>query len=109
MTNIEYKNIGERIKKLRTSAGLSQEKFAEKVGVSSVYVSYVECGKRKIGLEKLISISKVLNTTPDYLLFDNPKKGVEHKQFGNCTSEEIRFLTMVLIAFRQTVLKVDRK
>ena len=36
--NIDYKLIGERIKEARKKAGLSQEKLAEMIDVTTVYV-----------------------------------------------------------------------
>ena len=39
--NIDYKLIGERIKEARRKAGLSQEKLAEMIDVTTVYVSKI--------------------------------------------------------------------
>ena len=40
--------MNERIIKIRTEAGLSQEAFAEKVGLTRNYISLVENGNRKL-------------------------------------------------------------
>ena len=44
--------LGKQIKKLRNKAGLTQEALAEKIGVTSQYIIYLEKGKRnpRIGL-----------------------------------------------------------
>lgn len=59
--NIDYKLIGERIKRERKSQGLTQEVLAERLNVSIGYVSQVERGITKISLDLLGAISTVLN------------------------------------------------
>ncbi len=52
------KTICKRIKKYRHEAGLTQEDLAEKIGVSRVYVGYVEQGRNTPSLEVLEKIAK---------------------------------------------------
>lgn len=59
--NIDYKLIGERIKKIRKTREMTQEILAEKLNVSIGYVSQVERGITKISLNLLGAISSVLN------------------------------------------------
>ena len=58
--NIDYKLIGERIKEARRKAGLSQEKLAEMIDVTTVYVSKIERGGQ-INLKRLSQMSIALN------------------------------------------------
>lgn len=58
--NIDYKLIGERIKRRRKSRGMTQELLAERLNVSIGYVSQVERGITKISLELLGAISSIL-------------------------------------------------
>lgn len=58
--NVDYKLIGERIKKTRKSKEITQEAMAERLGVSIGYVSQVERGITKISLDLLGAISTVL-------------------------------------------------
>ncbi len=55
--------LGERIRKRRRQAQLSQEQLAEKADLSTVYVSRVECGKENISVDALARISNALNTS----------------------------------------------
>lgn len=48
--------FGNRIRELRTETGLSQEKFALKIGMDRTYYASVESGKRNIAL---INIQKI--------------------------------------------------
>ena len=50
--------IGVRIKELRISLGLSQEKFALKIGMDCTYFASVEAGKRNISINNL---EKIIN------------------------------------------------
>ena len=50
--------IGGRIKELRISLGLSQEKFALKIGMDRTYFASVEAGKRNISINNL---EKIIN------------------------------------------------
>ena len=58
--NIDYKLIGERIKRVRKSRGITQENLAEQLNVSIGYVSQVERGITKISLDLLGAISSIL-------------------------------------------------
>jgi transcriptional regulator with XRE-family HTH domain len=54
------KTICKRIKKYRYDIGMTQEDLAEKVGVSRVYIGYVEQGRNTPSLEILEKIAKSL-------------------------------------------------
>lgn len=56
-------NFGKRIKELRIATGLSQEKFALKIGMDRTYYSSVEAGKRNIALCNIKKIADGLNVS----------------------------------------------
>ena len=60
--------IGARIKAAREQAHLTQEKLAEKVGVSVQYVSDLERGKVGASVSTVIRLSQTLQISCDYLL-----------------------------------------
>ncbi len=49
-------DLGKRIRELRQHTGLSQEKFALKIGMDRTYFASVEAGKRNIAI---LNISKI--------------------------------------------------
>jgi transcriptional regulator with XRE-family HTH domain len=57
-----------RIRKLRAAKGISQARFAHKLNINYTQYNKYETGKVKIPSELLISISKLLGVTTDYLL-----------------------------------------
>ncbi len=54
------KTICKRIRKFRHEAEMTQEDLAEKVGISRVYIGYVEQGRNTPSLEILEKIAKAL-------------------------------------------------
>ena len=55
--------IGTRIRELRKETGLSQEKFAAKIGMDRTYFASVELGKRNISIINLEKIANGLNVS----------------------------------------------
>lgn len=53
--------IGNRIRELRKGTGLSQEKFAAKIGMDRTYFASVELGKRNISIVNLEKIADGLD------------------------------------------------
>lgn len=45
-TKVNYKTIGAKIRKLRKSKGLTQERLAEMVDVSAAYIGHIERAKK---------------------------------------------------------------
>lgn len=62
------KYVGKRIQEIRKEKGLKQEYLAEKTGVKRPNISKYETGEIAIPLDILKKISKVLDTSTDYLL-----------------------------------------
>jgi len=62
-------DIGERVKELRKSRGMTQRDLADAIKVNQVYVSRIETGRLKHVKPKLIkALSEVLDAPVDYLL-----------------------------------------
>ena len=53
---MDLKAIGERIKELRLKNSMSQEAFAEKIGLDRSYICRIESGQKNLTLETLIKI-----------------------------------------------------
>ena len=56
-----YKSIGKRIKILRENRGLTQEKLAEKTGLSLDFIGKIEVNINEPGLKSLIKIANALD------------------------------------------------
>ena len=96
---MNYKILGQNIAKIRIQNHLTQEKLAEKTGVSTVFVSQIETAVRKPSLETLYKISLELNTTIDFLIGNNSSQ-VYYDEIAMLIKDknplEISFITRVL-------------
>lgn len=62
--------LGKRIKELRTSMGLSQEKFALSINMDRTYFASVESGKRNVSITNIEKIANGLGITLEELFKD---------------------------------------
>ena len=76
MSNDFKKAFGQRVKHYRTLLDYSQEDLAEKIGVSSNTISYIERGKNAISFAKLPALCSALEVEP-YKLFIKNDNDVE--------------------------------
>lgn len=61
MNNNVAKKMGAKIAYLRKEKRYSQEKFAEKIDISEIYMGQIERGDANPTLEKLVSIANALD------------------------------------------------
>lgn len=71
------KQIGQKIKQLRLQKGLSQEQFAEKLGIATRTLCGIEIGKNFFTADTLEKILSVLEITPQDLFKINHLKPQE--------------------------------
>lgn len=69
--------VGEQIRKTRKLKGMTQERLAERSGLSFSYISDVERGTRNISLESLGKIIVALGIKPTHLFEDADDAGEE--------------------------------
>lgn len=67
---LNYSNLGLKIKLLRNASGLTQDILAELVGCNTSHISNIENAHTKVSLNVLLAIANALNTSIDYLLSD---------------------------------------
>jgi transcriptional regulator with XRE-family HTH domain len=63
-----YKKLGNRLKKIRETSGISQEKLALILGLSRPTISQIENGDRKLAADELIKLSEIFNLSVNSLL-----------------------------------------
>lgn len=69
------KLLGERVRKLRQGLGVSQEEFADLVGLDRTYISSIERGHRNVALENLVRLAIALGIDPGELIAGMPNPG----------------------------------
>lgn len=88
--------IGRKVAEFRLKKGMSQFQLAEAIGKDSANaISYFESGARKVSIDDLIKIAKVLDRTIEDFLPEAATKQVEAKDFA--------------IKLRSSYDKLDRK
>ena len=96
---MNYKVMGRNIARIRSKNHLTQEQLAERINISTVFVSQIETAVRKPSLETIYKISTALNTTIDTLI-GNDDLQTEYDEISKLlqdkNSEELSFITNVL-------------
>lgn len=108
------KRIGERIKQCREQLGLTQEQFAERLGLTTNYISTVERGASFPRCEKLIAIINGLETSADAIFYDvithtsEYRSGILSEELKELPAEEQqRILEIVELMIKQAKKKMD--
>ena len=70
---MDYKALGERIKRCREERHYTQETLAEAVNYSSEHISVIERGVKPPRLERLVDIANALDVGLDELVQDDLK------------------------------------
>ena len=65
---MDYIKLGKLVRIMRKNRGLTQEKLAELVDVSTSYIGHIERGTRKLSVDTLYRICKVLGVSADFLM-----------------------------------------
>lgn len=83
-TEVNYIQLGRRIREKRLEKGMKQQDMAVAVGTATNHLSDVERGRKKPSLELLMRISSLTDTPVDFFLMDNP-----HSCRSYCINEEL--------------------
>lgn len=108
---MDYKKLGERIRKERLSLGITQEVLSEKAGISVSFLGQIERGERKPSLETVINIANSLQVTVDFLLTDS------YQAAPRSLADELAFLVRetpekdikTVIEVTKTILRESKK
>lgn len=106
---IKYKQLGKRIKKKRLELGITQDKFSEKVNLSTPHISHIENGNTKLSLLTLVKIANTLGVSLDTLLCDsiiNSKDVFNNeltKEVADCSQQEIQFISQTIQVLKSTL------
>lgn len=71
-----YQDLGKRIRQQRVLAQMTQEKLAERAGISLSFLGHIERGTRKASLDTLVKICNALSVSPGLLLQDSLEDGL---------------------------------
>jgi transcriptional regulator with XRE-family HTH domain len=96
--------IGRRIKEIRTAVGITQVKFAERIAISTSYISEIENGLKVVNERTIRLIIAEYNVNEDWL---RTGKGVMFKEDVSASvSEAMRMFKALAPDFQDGALKI---
>ena len=108
--NLDYKELGKRIKEQRLKQHLTQEKLGEIVGVNTSNISHIERAATQVSLSSLVKIANALDTTLDCLVCDSLRSVADlyiEQDISNllqgCTLAEKQIIKDILITTKKTL------
>ena len=66
--NYDMKRSGERIRRLRITNGLTQERLAEALNIDQSFYGRIETGKKGCSVDLFIQLSTLFDVSLDYLI-----------------------------------------
>lgn len=112
MTNdINYAQLGKRIKQHRMKAKITQEALADQIDVATSTIAHAEAGTSKPSLPLLIKIANALNVTLEQLLCDNLTAAEVYIEkdiaelLEDCSAKEKKIIKDVIVAVKETLRK----
>jgi len=97
---MDYKKLGNNIRNARLNLSITQEQLAEKINVSSVFISQIENSARKPSLETIYKISNELFVSMDDLVKQEEIKNRNVSELQlimkNRTVEEVELVTSLV-------------
>ena len=105
--------LGRRVRQAREAAGLTQERFAELIGISPQNVSCVERGLAGVSLTVLRRMCQILRVSSDFLLLgegaDNDAEAIA-RRLGQLPPEQFRVVREIINSVLElTALPVEKK
>ena len=100
---MNYALIGERIRKSRKEINMTQEEFAEAIGVSVGYINQIETGKKCFNLKRFNEIVDIFDKPISYFVegTDSPEQSTIKEitdLLYNVDSEKLNMIKNVIMA-----------
>lgn len=112
--NMDYKQIGMRVRSRREAMGLTREQMAEQLDVSAKFCADIELGNRGMSLETLEKLSQLLSLSCDYILFGRTDSSLENTELmqmlKTCEPGTLSLITTVVGSFLSAInLNTNKK
>ena len=109
---IDYEMLGKRISEARKKKGMTQERLAEAIGLSTEYVSEIENCRKKASLTSVVSIAKTLGMSLDELVLgdigeDGDSDAIKMLMM-DCSEYEKKVLSGNLDQLKQLLREFDK-
>lgn len=107
--DIDYGEVGSRIREIRKKRGMTQEKLSELADISPQHMNRIENATRNTSVEAIYRIAEALEVTPDNLLFGTEKHtSVDYnaelrRLLDDCNDFEIHVLGEMLVNTKKSI------
>lgn len=91
-------NFGDKLRTLRTEAGMTQTDLAKRLNITKSVVSYYELHERTPSPDVLIQLADIFHVSTDYLLGINDRKMID---VSDLSEEDMRFLLITIEMIRK--------
>ena len=91
-------DFGNKLRTLRTQAGMSQTELAKRLNITKSVVSYYELQERTPSPDVLIQLADIFHVSTDFLL------GIDHKKMidvSDLTDDDFQFLLLTIETLRK--------
>ncbi|MEY8358645.1 helix-turn-helix transcriptional regulator [Anaerotruncus colihominis] len=113
---LNYKDIGMRIRKERKALSMSQQTLAELVDLQPNTISHIERGATTVQLQSLINIANALHVPIERLLCgvtvasEQALRGILADVLNDCSAEEMRVIVDMCDNLKRSLRKnMERK
>ena len=99
MHEIDYKAMGERIRKERIHHNMSRETLAEKLDITTKFCADIESGARGVSIKTLVRLSECLMVSADYILLGDSSATSDQiflRAFSRCPDNKKKYLLSVI-------------
>lgn len=106
---MDYKKLGERIRKARNAMHYSQERLAGEINYSVPHISHVENAKVILSIDFLVKISNALQVSADQLLCDsldyasNIYQGEIMEALEDCSINELKIISQAVTDLKKNL------
>ncbi len=107
---LNYALIGARIKKIRKSKKITQDRLSEMSGISPQHLSQIESAKTKLSLPTLVNICNALSVTTDKILCDVLTADTTEEinsdiaeVFADCSADEVYLMLAIADKLKHTL------
>ena len=92
LKQLETKDMGMRLRKVREERKMTRETLAEKVDLSVNFIADVEYGNKSPSIRKFYSLIQALDTNADYILGGNMREIVIDEEAAEAYKEIMNIL-----------------
>jgi transcriptional regulator with XRE-family HTH domain len=108
---IDYASIGQKVKQIRVSKGVTQEQLAESVGVGVTHISHLETGSGTVSLKVFLAIVNYLECSADEILckeINAARPIVDNwlaELVADCDPTEVKIIADTVATLKKTLRK----